>query len=78
MAKKKFERILKYKCTITGEEFKMSTEAPKPSELMSLRAYYEMHGEEDDRPEHIKKQISLTPMYEEETEELEENEAEEV
>jgi hypothetical protein len=72
LAKKKFERIIKYKCTITGEEFKMSTEAPKPSELMSLRAYYEMHGEEDDRPEHIKKQISLTPMYEEAEEESEE------
>lgn len=69
MAKKKFERIIKYKCTITGEEFKLNTEAPSPSELVSLRAYYELHGEEDDRPEHIKKQISLTPMFEEESEE---------
>ena len=54
MAKRKYEKFYNYKCTITDEEFTLTKEAPNPSELTSVKAYYEMHPEEDDRPEHIK------------------------
>ncbi len=42
---------------MTGETFKTTREAPNPSELVSVKAYYELNPEEDDRPEEIKKQI---------------------
>ena len=54
MAKKKYQKFYKYKCTITEEEFTVTKEAPNPDELTSVTAFYEMHAEEDDRPEHIK------------------------
>lgn len=42
---------------MTEEEFKTTREAPNPDDLMSVKAYYDMHPEEDDRPEDIKKQF---------------------
>ena len=60
MAKrKKFKKIYRYQCTMTEEEFKTTREAPNPDELISIKAYYEMHPEEDDRPENIKKQSEV-------------------
>lgn len=60
MAKrKKFKKIYRYQCTMTEEEFKTTREAPNPDDLMSVKAYYEMHPEEDDRPEDIKKQLEV-------------------
>lgn len=60
MAKrKKFKKIYRYQCTMTEEEFKTTREAPNPDDLMSIKAYYEMHPEEDDRPEDIKKQLEV-------------------
>lgn len=57
MAKKFKKQIFRYECTMTGESFKTTREAPRPDELMSVKAYYEMHPEMDDRPEHIKKEL---------------------
>lgn len=58
MSKRKFKKqIYRYDCTMTGETFKTTREAPNPSELVSVKAYYELNPEEDDRPEEIKKQI---------------------
>lgn len=57
MARKKFKKIYRYSCTLTGEEFKVTTEAKNPDDLMSVKAFYEMNPERDDRPEHIKIQL---------------------
>ena len=46
-------KIYRYNCTITEEEFKVTAKAPNPSELISIRAFYEMNPEEDDRPEAV-------------------------
>lgn len=42
---------------MTNESYKTTREAPRPDELMSVKAYYDMHPEMDDRPEHIKKSL---------------------
>lgn len=55
--RKNFKKIYRYQCTMTEEEFKTTREAPNPDDLMSIKAFYEMHPEEDDRPENIKKQL---------------------
>jgi hypothetical protein len=57
--RKKFKKIYRYQCTMTEEEFKTTREAPNPDDLMSVKAYYEMHPEEDDRPEDIRKQLEV-------------------
>ena len=60
MRKRKSIKIYNYKCTITDEEFKTTREAPSPDELVSVKAWYELNPEEDDRPENIRKQL-ITP-----------------
>ena len=55
--KKKFQRFYEYKCTITEEVFQTTRAAPNPSELMSVRAYYQLHSDHDDRPEAIRRQL---------------------
>lgn len=57
MAKKNFKESYYYECTMTGEKFKVTREAPNPDELISVKAYYDMHPEKDDRPEDIKKKV---------------------
>ena len=56
MAKRREKKTYKYACSLTGENFKTTKEAPNPEELMSVRAYYQLFQENDDRPEAIKKQ----------------------
>ena len=53
MARKKQKRIYKYDCTLTGETFKTTREAPHPEELISIKAFYDLNQDKDDRPEHI-------------------------
>jgi hypothetical protein len=57
MARKKRIQIFRYECNITGETYKTTRESKTPDELMSIKAYYQMNPEEDDRPEHIKKEL---------------------
>ena len=47
-----------YECSLTGEKYKVTREAPNPDELMSVAAYYQLHPENDDRPAHIKAQLN--------------------
>lgn len=57
MAKKRrAPQIFNYECSITNERFKTTKQAKNPDELVSIRAFYEMTPEMDDRPEHIKKE----------------------
>ncbi len=57
MARKKSKRIYTYKCSLTEEVFKTTREAPNPNELISVKAFYELNPDEDDRPLHIKKKV---------------------
>lgn len=60
MAKRKKEkRTYKYSCNLTGQEYILTQKANNPDDLMSVKAYYEMHQDEDDRPEDIKKKIEM-------------------
>ncbi|MBT3584475.1 MAG: hypothetical protein HN509_06195 [Halobacteriovoraceae bacterium] len=58
MARKKFKKIYNYNCTITDEVFKTTKEAPNPEELISIKAYYELNPDKDDRPDHIKQKLT--------------------
>lgn len=57
MARKKKKEIFRYDCTLTGETYKTTKKAKNPEELVSVAAYYELHPEKDDRPEHILKDL---------------------
>ncbi|WP_372652053.1 hypothetical protein [Halobacteriovorax sp.] len=57
MARKKKKEIFRYDCTLTGETYKTTKKAKNPEELISVAAYYELNPENDDRPEHIIKDI---------------------
>jgi len=59
MARKKNVQIYRYKCTITEEEYKTTRKAPNPEELISVASFYELNPEEDDRPEHVKKELGV-------------------
>lgn len=63
MARKKVVRTYHYQCTITEETFKTTKEAKHPDELVSVKAYYELHPEEDDRPEDVKRQIAASEEH---------------
>lgn len=53
MSRKREKRSYTYECTITGKQFETTKEAPNPSELVSVDAYYDLHSDQDDRPEYI-------------------------
>jgi len=55
--KRREDTVYTYDCTITGEKFKTTAKAPNPAELVSVKAYYELHSDNDDRPEIIKKKL---------------------
>lgn len=60
--KRRRERITyDYECTLTNEVFTRTEKAPNPKELVSVKAYYDLHPEMDDRPAVIKKKLGLTP-----------------
>ncbi|MCK6596114.1 MAG: hypothetical protein L6Q33_13020 [Bacteriovoracaceae bacterium] len=57
MSRKKIKKIYKYECTMSGETFKTTAEAKHPDELVSVKAYYELHPDKDDRPQDVKIRI---------------------
>ena len=60
MAKRRREKVTyKYECNISGETFTVHRKAQNPDELMSIKAYYELNPEMDDRPEDIKKKLGV-------------------
>ncbi len=66
MKRHKREKITyNYECTLTGEEFVTTAKAPNPKELVSIKGYYELHAEMDDRPAVIKKKLGI-PLTEKE------------
>lgn len=63
--KKKSKQIHRYSCTISGETYKVTEEAKNPNDLVSVKAYYELHPEKDDRPDVIKVKLGI-PLTSEE------------
>lgn len=60
MAKRRKEKkIYKYDCSLTGETYKLTAQAENPDELMSVKAWYEMNPEHDDRTEDVKKRLGV-------------------
>ena len=60
MKRNRRERITHdYECTMTGETFTMTEKAPNPKELVSVKAYYELNADKDDRPAVIKKKLGV-------------------
>ncbi|TDJ07660.1 MAG: hypothetical protein E2O68_03165 [Deltaproteobacteria bacterium] len=59
MARKREKKTYKYECSLTGETFKTTRQAPNPDELISIKAYYELNPDKDDRPEKIKQQLAV-------------------
>ena len=57
--KKRDFKIYRYECTMTAEVYKTTRQAPNPDDLVSVNAYYELHPEEDDCPETVKKQLGV-------------------
>ena len=75
MAKrKKMKQIHRYDCSLTGETYKTTRKVDNPDELISVKAYYELHPENDDRPENIKKELAVGEEVEETVEEEQETE----
>ena len=66
-----------YSCTISGRKFKIYGKAPHPDELVCIPAYYELHPDDDDRPELIKKQVATVEYFSYEGPSAEEEMAEE-
>jgi len=62
MFKKKKKFFYKYRCTLTEKEYTVNRQAPHPDELVSVKGYYQLHTDEDDRSEDVKRQV----QYEEE------------
>jgi hypothetical protein len=58
--KRRREKITyNYECSLTGEAYVLTEKAPHPKDLTSVKAYYEMHPDMDDRPAVIKKKLGV-------------------
>lgn len=64
--KRRREKITyNYECSLTGEQFTTTERAQNPKELLSVKAFYEMNPDKDDRPAVVKKKLGL-PLSNEE------------
>jgi hypothetical protein len=59
-SKRKREKVTyNYQCSLTGEEFVMTEKAAHPKDLLTVKAFYEMNPDLDDRPAIVKKKLGL-------------------
>jgi hypothetical protein len=64
--KRRREKITyNYECSLTNEQYVTTAKAPNPKELLSIKAYYEMNPDMDDRPAVVKKKLGLPATNEE-------------
>ncbi len=68
--KRRREKITyNYECSLTAEAYVTTAKAPNPKDLVSVRAYYELNPDMDDRPAITKKKLGIpaaaTPSNEE-------------
>ena len=59
MARKREKKTYTYECSITGETFKTTRQAPHPDDLISIKAYYELNPDKDDRPEKVIQKLAV-------------------
>ncbi|MEI8346880.1 MAG: hypothetical protein WCG27_05405 [Pseudomonadota bacterium] len=52
--------VFQYKCTITEQVYSVTRPAPHPTELISVKAWYQLNPDQDDRPDSIKKQLEIS------------------
>jgi hypothetical protein len=65
-SKRKREKVTyNYQCSLSGEEFVLTEKANHPKELLSVKAFYEMNPDMDDRPAIVKKKLGLPTSNEE-------------
>tara|TARA_Y100000780_G_scaffold155505_1_gene140198 strand:+ start:237248 stop:237439 length:192 start_codon:yes stop_codon:yes gene_type:complete len=57
--RRKEKKFYKYECAMTGEQYTVTAKASNPDDLISVKAYYEMNPEKDDRPADIKKMLGV-------------------
>ena len=58
--KRRRERVTyEYECTMTGEKYVRTEKAPNPKDLVSVKAYYELNADKDDRPAVVKKRLGV-------------------
>jgi hypothetical protein len=63
--KRRREKITyNYQCSLTAEEYVTTEKAPNPKELLSVKAFYDMNPDMDDRPAITRKKLGL-PVDEE-------------
>lgn len=59
-SKKRREKITyNYTCSLTNEEYVTTAKAEHPKDLLSVKAYYELHQDMDDRPAIVKKKLGI-------------------
>lgn len=64
--KRRREKITyNYECSLTGEGYVTTEKAPHPKDLVSIKAYYDMNPDMDDRPAVIKKKLGIPAAIDE-------------
>lgn len=59
-SKRRREKVTyNYTCSLTNEEYVLTEKAANPKDLLSVKAYYEMNPEMDDRPAVVKKKLGI-------------------
>jgi hypothetical protein len=59
MKRRREKTTYSYECSLTGERYVLTEKAAQPKDLVSIKAFYEMNAEMDDRPAVIKKKLGL-------------------
>ncbi len=58
--KRRRERVVfNYECSLSGEAFTLTEKAPNPKDLVTIKAYYELNPEMDDRSAVVKKKLGI-------------------
>ena len=65
-SKRRREKVTyNYTCSLTNEEYVLTEKAANPKDLVSVKAYYELNPDMDDRPAVVKKKLGIAATNEE-------------
>lgn len=59
MKRRREKMTYNYECSLTQEAYVLTEKAQNPKELLSIKAYYEMNPDMDDRPAVTKKKLGI-------------------
>lgn len=59
MKRRREKMTYNYECSLSGEQYVLTQKAPNPKDLVSIKAYYELHPDMDDRPAIVKKKLGI-------------------